>query len=85
MIGHSKGGYSAIAALGATLSRPHFIASCQQQPDQPNCQFYTRAGVKLDQLSAEKFAGNYADKRLRFAIALDPGMVLFTKKAACFT
>lgn len=82
VIGHSKGGYSAIAALGATLSRPYFIASCQQQPDQPNCQFYTRAGVKLDQLSADKLEGNYADKRLRFAIALDPGMIPFYQKSS---
>lgn len=80
VIGHSKGGYSAIAALGATLSLPYFIASCQQQPEQPNCQFYTRAGVKLDQLSAKKFEGNYVDKRLRFAIALDPGMIPFYQK-----
>lgn len=82
VIGHSKGGYSAIAALGATLSLPRFIAACQQQPDQPNCQFYTRAGVKLDQLSAEKFEENYADKRLRFAIALDPGMIPFYQKSS---
>ncbi|WP_246169926.1 alpha/beta hydrolase family protein [Yersinia canariae] len=77
VIGHSKGGYSAMAALGATLSFPRFITGCQQQPDQPNCQFYTRADVKLNQLSAVKFEGNYADKRLDFAIALDPGMIPF--------
>lgn len=82
VIGHSKGGYSAIAALGATLSLPRFIAACQQQPEQPNCQFYTRAGVKLDLLSAEKFEGNYADKRLSFAIALDPGMIPFYQNSS---
>ncbi|MBS0057435.1 alpha/beta hydrolase [Yersinia sp. Marseille-Q3913] len=82
VIGHSKGGYSAIAALGATLSLPHFIAGCQQQPEQPNCQFYTQAGVKLSTLSMEKFEGNYVDKRLRFAIALDPAMVPFYQNSS---
>ena len=82
VIGHSKGGYSAIAALGATLSLPRFIAGCQQQPAQPNCQFYTRAGVKLEQLPVEKFEGNYVDNRLGFAIALDPGMVPFYQNSS---
>ncbi|WP_261375751.1 alpha/beta hydrolase family protein [Yersinia frederiksenii] len=82
VIGHSKGGYSAIAALGATLSLPRFVAGCQQQPAQPNCQFYTRARVKLDSLPVEKFEGNYADRRLDFAIALDPGMVPFYQNSS---
>ena len=84
VIGHSKGGYSAIAALGATLSFPRFIAGCQQQPEQANCQFYTRADVKLKALPVRKFEGNYADKRLRFAVALDPGMVPFYQNSSLF-
>ena len=75
VIGHSKGGYSAIAAIGGRVRLADFIRGCQQAPQSPNCQFYTRAKVDLGALSARQFDADYTDPRIRFAVALDPGMV----------
>lgn len=75
VIGHSKGGYSSIAAIGGRVRLSDFIAGCRQAPQSPNCQFYTHANVALTQLPAKQFDADYTDPRIRFAIALDPGMV----------
>lgn len=75
VIGHSKGGYSAIAAIGGRVRLADFIRGCRQAPQSPNCQFYTRAKVDLGALSARQFDADYTDPRIRFAVALDPGMV----------
>ncbi|MNG71904.1 Alpha/beta hydrolase family protein [compost metagenome] len=74
VIGHSKGGYSAIAALGGRIRLSDFIAGCRQRPQSPDCQFYTQAKVELAQLPAGQFDADYEDPRIRFAVALDPGM-----------
>ncbi|MBL5906061.1 alpha/beta hydrolase family protein [Serratia fonticola] len=78
--GHSKGGYSAISAIGGRVALKDFIAGCQQQPRSPNCLFY--AGVNKNSISATQFDANYTDARIRFAIALDPGMVPYLQPAS---
>lgn len=75
VLGHSKGGYSAIASVGGRVSLQDFVAGCHISPQSPNCQFYTQANVNLAALPAKAFDANFTDKRLSFAIALDPGMV----------
>ncbi|MDW5502128.1 hypothetical protein R6Y99_20255 [Pseudomonas lundensis] len=75
VLGHSKGGYSAIAAIGGQVRLADFISGCRQAPQSPNCQFYTQARVDLGALSARQFDADYTDPRIRFAVALDPGMV----------
>lgn len=75
VIGHSKGGYSAIAAIGGRITREGFAHGCRQAPATPSCQFYTAAGVDLSALPAQQMDADYTDPRIRFAIALDPGMV----------
>jgi predicted dienelactone hydrolase len=75
VIGHSKGGYSTIAAIGGKVRLSDFIDGCRQAPQSPNCQFYTQANVALTKLSARAFDADYTDPRIRFAVALDPGMV----------
>lgn len=75
VVGHSKGGYSAIAAIGGKVRLTDFIDGCRQRPRSPNCRFYTQAGVNLTQVAAERFDADYTDPRIRFAVALDPGMV----------
>lgn len=74
VIGHSKGGYSAIAALGGRIRLSDFTLGCRQYPLSPDCQFYTQAKVDLAQLPAGQFDADYTDPRIRFAVALDPGM-----------
>lgn len=78
--GHSKGGYSAISAIGGQVTLEDFITGCQRQPHSPNCQFY--AGVNKETISATAFDANYTDTRIRFAIALDPGMVPYLQPAS---
>lgn len=80
VMGHSKGGYSAIATIGGQVALKDFIAGCQRQPRSPNCLFY--AGVNKDAISATAFNANYTDARIRFAIALDPGMVPYLQPAS---
>lgn len=73
VMGHSKGGYSAIAIIGGQTVLQDFITGCQRLPKSPNCMFYQ--GVDLNKVSATAFNANYTDNRVRFAVALDPGMV----------
>lgn len=73
VIGHSKGAYSAIAAIGGRLSKPHFIDYCKNNASQPNCSWYLAAGTDLTTIDQNQFEKNYHDTRIRFAVALDPG------------
>ncbi|VXC98288.1 Dienelactone hydrolase [Enterobacterales bacterium 8AC] len=73
VMGHSKGGYSAIAAIGGQTVLQDFVTGCRHQPTSPNCVFYQ--GIKLEKVSTVAFNANYTDNRIRFAVALDPGMV----------
>lgn len=82
VIGHSKGGYSAIAAIGGRVRLADFISGCQQAPRSPNCRFYTQAKVDLGALSARQFDADYTDPRIRFGVALDPGMVPYLLPAS---
>ncbi|EFE95971.1 alpha/beta hydrolase family protein [Serratia odorifera] len=82
VIGHSKGGYSAIALVGGRLDLRQFIHGCHRAPHSANCQFYTQAKVELRQLSAQRFNHDYQDRRVRFAIALDPGMAPYLLPAS---
>ncbi|WP_426505938.1 alpha/beta hydrolase family protein [Serratia proteamaculans] len=82
VIGHSKGGYSAIATIGGRVRLADFISGCRQAPQSPNCQFYTRAKVDLGALSARQFDADNTDPRIRFAVALDPGMVPYLLPAS---
>lgn len=73
VIGHSKGAYSAIAAIGGRLSKPYFIDYCKNNASQPDCSWYLAAGTDLTTIDQDKFQKHYRDTRIRFAVALDPG------------
>ncbi|WP_437614078.1 alpha/beta hydrolase family protein [Erwinia sp. V71] len=74
VIGHSKGGYSALALAGGMITRQRFAEYCRSMPDMPDCQFYQRGKLNLPQLDSSRLEASYRDPRIRFAIALDPGM-----------
>lgn len=74
VIGHSKGGYSALALAGGLLTRQRFVAYCQSMPEMPDCQFYQHGKLNLQQLDKHRLEASYRDPRIRFAVALDPGM-----------
>lgn len=74
VMGHSKGGYSALALAGGLLTRQRFVAYCQSMPEMPDCEFYQRGKLDLQQLDRSRLEASYRDPRIRFAVALDPGM-----------
>jgi len=80
VMGHSKGGYSAIATLGGRVALQDFAVGCQRQPNSPNCLFYR--GVALESVSTAAFDASYTDNRIRFAVALDPGMVPYLQPSS---
>ncbi|KFK92311.1 MULTISPECIES: hypothetical protein [unclassified Serratia (in: enterobacteria)] len=80
VMGHSKGGYSAIATIGGQVTLQDFATGCQRLPNSPNCQFYQ--GVELDKVSTAAFNANYTDSRIHFAVALDPGMVPYLQPSS---
>lgn len=73
-IGHSKGGYSVLALAGARTNRQQMSDYCQTMPQMPDCQFYYRDGVRLENTNDQRLAASYRDARVKWVIALDPGM-----------
>jgi len=73
-IGHSKGGYSVLALAGARTNRQQMSHYCQAMPQMPDCQFYYRDGVRLENTNDQRLAASYRDPRVKWVIALDPGM-----------
>ncbi len=73
LLGHSKGGYSVLALVGVQISMDAYIQLCSETPQNPNCSFYVENNVDISKLNRVKMEKNYEDKRVKFAIALDPG------------
>ncbi|MFS2224434.1 alpha/beta hydrolase family protein [Pantoea sp. B65] len=74
VIGHSKGGYSALALAGGKITRQRYVAYCAAMPQMPDCQFLQRGKVDLQQLDSRRLEASYRDPRVKFVIALDPAM-----------
>ncbi|ROR07803.1 hypothetical protein [Erwinia sp. JUb26] len=72
--GHSKGGYSVLALAGGLINRQRLDHYCEAMPQMPDCRFYKQNGVQLEKTDDARLAANYRDPRIKFAIALDPGM-----------
>lgn len=72
VVGHSLGGYTALAIGGAELSLDQFIAYCDQFPDNPDCAFYRSGNVDLTQVDRAPFERANRDERVSSVVALDP-------------
>ncbi|MEM8533113.1 MAG: alpha/beta fold hydrolase [Chloroflexota bacterium] len=72
VVGHSLGGYTALAVGGAELSLDQFIDYCAQFPDNPDCAFYRSGNVDLTQVDRENFERANRDERVLAVVALDP-------------
>lgn len=72
MIGHSLGGYTALAVGGGVLSVDQFIDYCKDAPDAPDCAFYLGGGVDLTQIDRKQFEQPLRDERVDAVIAIDP-------------
>lgn len=73
VIGHSKGGYSALALAGVRVSKSAFVSLCQTKPSDPNCAFLLFFGADPANLDKLAFEDDYSDPRIKFAVALDAG------------
>jgi len=72
VIGHSLGGYTALAVGGARLSREGFDHYCQQQVTAPDCLFYQYLSPEQRAVDQARFEGDYRDPRVGAVVALDP-------------
>ena len=72
VVGHSLGGYTALAVGGAELSLENFIAYCDEFPNNPDCIFYREGDVDLTQVERSKFERSNRDERVKAVVAIDP-------------
>lgn len=72
--GHSKGGYSVLALAGGLINRQRLNHYCGAMPQMPDCRFYRQNGIQLEKTDDARLAASYRDPRVKFVIALDPGM-----------
>lgn len=71
-VGHSLGGYTALAVGGAELSLEQFIAYCDEFPNTPDCTFYREGDVDLSQVDRTRFERANRDERIKAVVAIDP-------------
>jgi predicted dienelactone hydrolase len=72
IVGHSAGGYTALASVGATYSIANAEKKCRVAVGDPTCDLVKP--VDRSSIDYSKSAVNYADKRIRAAIALAPAV-----------
>ena len=72
VVGHSLGGYTALALGGGRLSQGDYIRYCQEMPIHPDCAFYQQGGVDLQKINSARFESSYRDPRVKGVVAIDP-------------
>jgi len=72
VIGHSLGGYTALATVGASLKLDAFNRYCLKFPLHADCEFNRIGGVDPESVDKNLFEGNYLDKRITAAVAITP-------------
>lgn len=72
IVGHSLGGYTALAVGGAELSLDKFIDYCDGFSNSPDCMFFNRGGVDLTQVDRTMFERSNRDERVKAIVSIDP-------------
>lgn len=72
VLGFSLGGATALPLAGARIDPPTYSRWCADSPSAPDCMFFAKGGVDLDNPPAE-IGQDMTDPRLSAAIAVDPG------------
>jgi len=72
VIGHSLGGYTALATVGASLKLDAFKRYCSVFPLHADCEFNRIGKVGPESVDRNMFEGNYLDKRVSAAVAITP-------------
>ena len=72
VIGHSLGGYTALATIGVTLRLDAFRQYCVDFPLHADCEFNRLGGIKPASVEKRLFEGNYSDARIAAVVAITP-------------
>jgi predicted dienelactone hydrolase len=70
--GHSSGGYTALALLGARYAPLQMLAYCQSAGAGADCAF--RNGARLEKVAFANAGGSWRDPRVRAAFAMAPAL-----------
>ncbi|MFZ1425258.1 MAG: alpha/beta fold hydrolase [Geminicoccaceae bacterium] len=71
VIGHSMGGYTAMAVAGARLDPALAARDCDEHPELAACEWYRKH--RVDAAQAATYAQDVADPRVRAVVSLDLG------------
>lgn len=74
VIGHSLGGYTAMALVGARIDLNKYVAFCSTENDK-SCSYFNTALARLSKENIIKAKQSLADARVKASIALAPGFV----------
>ncbi|MBS9475812.1 alpha/beta hydrolase family protein [Ancylobacter radicis] len=75
VIGFSLGGVTAMTLAGARPDRDAFAAYCAVPADgKKDCLFFSKGGVRFDELPKESFEQDLRDPRIGRVVAVDPAM-----------
>ncbi len=72
-IGHSLGGYTAVAMAGARIDHARYDRYCDAHPSRNVCQWTRKIGLGADDAAIDNLERSLADMRLTAAISLDLG------------
>ena len=72
-VGFSYGGWTALSMAGVRGNLEGYIHHCDRGSNQ-HCEDITRSGSDLRALDKGAWDGDYADKRIRQVVAIDPGL-----------
>ena len=76
VLGLSMGGYTALAMAGVRIDPQRLARYCDSDERNPSlCQWVRKSGVDLHAMDMRDAARDYADPRIRFAMAIDPAPV----------
>lgn len=70
-IGHSLGGWTVMALIGAAFDAPRHAGYCAGHPDSPDCRFMRDAGIGDHPVHLADLVATDADPRIGAAIILD--------------
>lgn len=73
-VGFSLGGHTALRLAGAQASKDAFLAYCDRNPDELDCDWFAENGLDLATIDAVRYEASDGDPRIRAAVAIDPAL-----------
>lgn len=73
VVGHSMGGYTALALAGARFDHARFDRYCQKNPKRADCAWFRENSIALSKESKTTLGGDLSDARVKAVVSLDLG------------